>query len=377
MTRPEAAKLKLRIALLACLFALLLASTTLAQDATASVDESPASEPTVEPLAEGPVTTVNGESVPAALFQQRVRLTRFLYAYTLSETLNGLLDSGIAAQNAVNAVQAFFADEFRLLQVHDLIGDRVLDTLERDVLLRQIAAERGLTVDDEAIDTLILDYINRPRTLVASAQGTADEPSPSDEALEAFYAEAFTRVGVSSEVVRDFFEAQALRDVVLEDEFGPMPQEWPFVTVRHILVASYDQATDVLAQLENGADFAELAENVSIDQSTAAEGGALGTTISEVFVEPFAEAVREAPVGEFAGPVETQFGYHIFQVTERETRLVDAEAIEALARARSREFQNWLSAQVIAADIKREPDWFDLIPVQPVGEELLRQMISR
>lgn len=368
------------VALAAAVLLALGLAPALAQDAT---DEPPV-EFTPEPVAEGPVTTVNGESVPAALFQARVRLTRFLYAYTMRETLDALLQRGVETESAFRAVQSFFGDEFRMLLVNDLLGDRVLDTLERDVLLRQVAAERGVTVDDAAIDAQIDAFLDRPRALVegaappaaeATEEATA-EPEAAEDRMADFYAEAERRAGVSREAVRDFFAGQALRDRLLEAELGPFPNEWPVVTVRHILVATEDEAADVLAQLEAGADFAELAADVSIDTATAGQGGALGTTVAETFVGPFADAVRDAPVGEIVGPVETQFGYHIIEVTDRKTQPPDAAASQALTRARTVEFQTWLHEQVAGAEVERENDWPAMIPVRPVGQELLREMLT-
>ncbi len=94
--------------------------------------------------------------------------------------------------------------------------------------------------------------------------------------------------------------------------------------VRHILVGGDGQsdeeqrklAEQILAELKAGADFAELAGKYSKDPGSAAAGGDLGWVNRGVMVKPFEEAVFAAKKGELVGPVKTEFGYHIIQVTD-------------------------------------------------------------
>ena len=86
---------------------------------------------------------------------------------------------------------------------------------------------------------------------------------------------------------------------------------------RHILVGSEDVCSDLKDQISNGADFAELAQEHSQCPS-GAQGGALGTFGPGQMVREFDEVVYSAPIGEVQGPVKTQFGYHLVEVTERQ-----------------------------------------------------------
>ena len=75
---------------------------------------------------------------------------------------------------------------------------------------------------------------------------------------------------------------------------------------------------DELAQsIEDGEDFAELAERESSDEATAPLGGDLGVFGPGAMVAPFDSAVFAAAVGEPTGPVRTTFGAHLIEVTER------------------------------------------------------------
>lgn len=85
---------------------------------------------------------------------------------------------------------------------------------------------------------------------------------------------------------------------------------------RHILVASEATCTDLKEQIAQGADFAALAQEHSQCPS-GAQGGELGTFGPGQMVREFDEVVFSAPVGEVQGPVQTQFGFHLVEVTSR------------------------------------------------------------
>lgn len=70
-------------------------------------------------------------------------------------------------------------------------------------------------------------------------------------------------------------------------------------------------------EIREGADFAEIARLESSDQGSAAQGGDLGTFSRGRMVEAFDSTVFAAPVGEVVGPVRSDFGFHVIEVTER------------------------------------------------------------
>ncbi len=87
-------------------------------------------------------------------------------------------------------------------------------------------------------------------------------------------------------------------------------------TARHILVATEQQCIDLKTQIDGGADFAALAREHSSCPS-GAQGGDLGEFGPGMMVREFDEVVFSAPVGTVQGPVKTQFGYHLLEVTSR------------------------------------------------------------
>ena len=83
------------------------------------------------------------------------------------------------------------------------------------------------------------------------------------------------------------------------------------------MVSTEEVCNDLKDQIASGADFGELAQEHSQCPS-GAQGGALGTFGPGQMGREFVEVVFSAPVGEVQGPVQTQFGYHLVEVTSRE-----------------------------------------------------------
>ncbi|MGY0400149.1 MAG: peptidylprolyl isomerase [Ostreibacterium sp.] len=88
------------------------------------------------------------------------------------------------------------------------------------------------------------------------------------------------------------------------------------VTARHILVDSAEKAQQLKDQISDGGDFTELAKQHSSCPS-GAKGGDLGEFRRGMMVKEFDEVVFSAPINEVQGPVQTQFGYHLLEVTSR------------------------------------------------------------
>jgi len=88
-------------------------------------------------------------------------------------------------------------------------------------------------------------------------------------------------------------------------------------TARHILVDSETQCEDLIKQINDGGDFADLAKQHSSCPSGKQSGGELGTFSPGQMVPEFDTACFEGNVGDVQGPIKTQFGYHVVQVTER------------------------------------------------------------
>ena len=90
----------------------------------------------------------------------------------------------------------------------------------------------------------------------------------------------------------------------------------PRAQASHILVKTQAECENIKKQIEEGADFAEMARQHSSCPSSK-QGGALGEFGPGEMVPEFDRVVFSGEVGKVLGPVKTQFGYHLVQVTSR------------------------------------------------------------
>jgi peptidyl-prolyl cis-trans isomerase C len=87
-------------------------------------------------------------------------------------------------------------------------------------------------------------------------------------------------------------------------------------SARHILVDTLEQCEDLKDQIESGSDFTEIARQYSKCPS-GRRGGDLGEFIPGQMVTEFDQVVFSATLNQVHGPVKTQFGYHLIEITSR------------------------------------------------------------
>ena len=88
-------------------------------------------------------------------------------------------------------------------------------------------------------------------------------------------------------------------------------------SARHILVDEESFCQELKQRIQDGTDFADMAREHSTCPS-GQRGGDLGTFGRGQMVQEFDSVVFSAPINEVQGPVQTQFGYHLIEVTSRD-----------------------------------------------------------
>ncbi|MDA5560492.1 peptidylprolyl isomerase [Exiguobacterium sp. MMG028] len=112
-----------------------------------------------------------------------------------------------------------------------------------------------------------------------------------------------------------------LVDVTDEDIEAQFAKENTEVEASHILVESEEEAQDIIKQLNDGADFAELAKEKSTDTGSGEKGGELGFFSTGQMVPEFEEyAFQEDVVGKVSEPIQSQYGFHVIKVTDRKEK---------------------------------------------------------
>lgn len=374
------------------------------------------------------VATVNGESISVGEFEERVRLERVIANRRINDGINGFIELGFTTDpnQALQQLLQFDPTFSRLwdeVNVPDQLGLRVLNQMTDEVLIRSEAEAREITVTEEDIQTEIdsLFGFDRDAVLALQAEETPEpeptatltptpfvSPTPSptptvtptpeveptitntpfptiapsatpsaqeqldnqQEQIDTLYSAIRQETGMSNEDIDEYFRTQALRTKLAEEVAG-VDETGIHADVRHILVDTEEEAQDVLAALNDGESFADLARAVSQDNGgqqggggSAARGGELGWAYIGNYVEPFRDAIAEAEVGEIVGPIETDFGFHVLHVRALDERdLTDAQ----IEQSREQEFENWLSEIRNSEENEIETDsiWADNVPDDP------------
>jgi peptidyl-prolyl cis-trans isomerase C len=195
------------------------------------------------------------------------------------------------------------------------------------------AAETVATVNGVAIDSTVFDAYLESRFQKPAEQATADERATVERELTDIYllttqpkAKGFSedpkikaqielqyRGTIAQAVARDFVETNQASDAEILAEYEAQLEQSSDqqYKARHILVETQSEAQDLIAQLEEGADFQALAKEHSTGPS-GPNGGDLGWFAPDQMVKPFADAVVALDNGAFtSAPVQTQFGWHV------------------------------------------------------------------
>ena len=191
------------------------------------------------------------------------------------------------------------AQEGGQVEIDPNVFNMFLESMSRQPA-SQATAEQREQARDQLVDLYILSDLPRAQELKAEPRLKAQ-------------IELQTRAMLAQAVATDFLaknpatdeELRALYDEQLE---GAPAKEFK---ARHILVETQGEATDLIEQLEGGADFAELAKEKSTGPS-GPSGGDLGWFPPDRMVAEFSAAVQELNDGEYTkAPVQTQFGWHV------------------------------------------------------------------
>ncbi|MEN4013435.1 MAG: peptidylprolyl isomerase [Bellilinea sp.] len=372
-----------------------------------------------------PVAAVEDEKITLQQFQERARFTRFqLIQNTIQLVQYQQLFGG--DPNSGGFFDAQIQSNIATLDDPTALGNRVIEEMVNEIVIRKEAERLGITVTEAEVDQALQEvfgyfpagtptpaatatafatatYSAQQLTLAPSTPTPTEAPTPTlapsptpDEALPTATIAATATVGptptpfptatpmtaegfeaaldeylqtlqdqvdFSSASFRNIVRASLLYEKVYEAITQDVPREDDWVWARHILVATPEEAAIVIEALNDNQDFAALAAQYSTDTSNNMRGGDLGWFERGQMVSEFDNVVFSmTEIGAISEPVQTQFGYHVIQFLGRESRPVSANRLSTLQQEK---FDAWLEEIKTGMTIEINANWTDKVPTIP------------
>ena len=184
--------------------------------------------------------------------------------------------------------------------------------IENELILQE-AKKRGIEADQEQVSALkeqFKGYYNSEEEFKTALS----EQKMTEEQFDDMLKEQVIYNALQENLLQEVnVDAKAYYDEH-KDEFAVGER----VKASHILVETEDEAKAIIAELDNGADFAQLAKDKSTDTGSKGNGGDLGYFTRERMVTEFSDAAFTQEVGTYSKtPVKSEFGYHIIYVEDK------------------------------------------------------------
>lgn len=182
----------------------------------------------------------------------------------------------------------------------------------------------------------------------------ADQARSTSEATYRQFAENYLELADMSrgDYKRLIVKPTLARQKITEQLTNAVPTRAEQIRAAHILVATSDAANEVVTRINNGEEFADIAREVSTDTSSAGTGGELGWFPRGIMVDPFEEAAFSLEVDQVSAPVQTEFGWHVIKVLEKEQDRPIALATRQ--QLQGAVFTDWLTARRDESDVESD-----------------------
>jgi parvulin-like peptidyl-prolyl isomerase len=354
-----------------------------------------------------PVLVVNGDKITTSEFQARVRLRQrdLYFQYQNALQMQSLL-SGENPQFE-ESVQQQISDLQASLSNPLVVGQEIINQFIQEILIRQEAQRRGLEVGDAEVESRVQELFgyypegtptplptrtpDAARTATAMALPTATpivsptagpsptasptfapSPTPTSYTAEAYeqnlqsFVESLEEFDVRKRGFYAAVAAQLYQEKLIAVFEQAVAREQLQVHLKHIQVEDEESAQEIKQMLDEGEDWASLVEERSLDTGTVNIQGDLGWLLESQVQRRFGEQATEVfdfDAGEISKPVESQAGWHIFHVVEKEVRalsdsVIQNEGLEA--------FNAWLTEATDQAEIQIEDYWIERVPSPPI-----------
>ncbi|KUJ78094.1 peptidylprolyl isomerase [Ruegeria marisrubri] len=241
-------------------------------------------------------------------------------------------------------------------------GDEI--TLGHVILARASLPAQYQEIDDKQLYDAILDQLIDQSLLKQAQDGVVPKhvalalENEERSLLAAETIEDVLRASLTEEALQAAYDAKYANGFD-EDEYN----------ASHILVETEEEAKAIKAELDNGADFAELAKEKSTGPS-GPNGGELGWFGKGMMVPEFEQAVIGLEKGQISEPVQTQFGWHVVILNDKRTAAAP-ELDEVRGELAQKIQQDAIQAKI---DELSKGAQIERPALEGVGPEVIRQL---
>jgi parvulin-like peptidyl-prolyl isomerase len=217
----------------------------------------------------------------------------------------------------------------------------------------QYAADHGLalTVDDAKVTKAFETFQKNVGADTLNSQLAANGVTEDD-------VRELVRASLVQQDVAKALAGEQFTDAQLQQQYQQSIGDYTTLHVDHILVDSKKQAEQIYKQVTAPGftlqDFQALAKQVSTDPNAKKDGGELTLPASQL-VSEFSDAALQLKPGEISKPVQTQYGWHVIYMIDKQVTPFDQARDKIVSQASTKAFQDWVQSQV--GEIQVDPSF--------------------
>jgi len=306
-----------------------------------------------------PVAKVNGVKIPADYYQDTVNSQRYnMYDY-LAQLQNAVSSLQGSPEENDFLIQFYQQQISQIQQQITLLPETALDGLIDEELIREKAEQEGLEVTDEEVDARI-DQVLRERMSPPQepVTGTTTLPTPTpfpQDTVNQYYDSWVSNMHITKRSFEEIIRQGIWREKLQEFLAAQVPTTGLVAHVQIIQTETEDEALAAKLRIDGGEDFALVAQEVSTDTLSVADGGDLGWVATGQLASRYGQEVEDAAFGQAVGEltvVESGGMFYVIQVLERDENGPLPE--EVLQARQNSALDDWLQERKASPDVDIE-----------------------